>query len=78
MLKRGEIRMIKKLKEEGMSIRAIARKLGHCPKTIRKYLALDGDRPPRIERVSTGSKVDPYLPYIAKVLQEVSNVTLKP
>lgn len=62
--------MIKEYKEQGMSIRAIARKLGHCPKTIRKYLKMDGDMPNRKARPSSGSKVDPYLPYLAKVLSE--------
>lgn len=70
VLKKGEIRMIRKLREEGMGIKAIARKLGHCPKTVRKYVRLDGDKPKRIERKSRGSLVDPYLPYIAGILQE--------
>lgn len=62
--------MIKEYKEQGMSIRAIARKLGHCPKTIRKYVKMEGDVPARKVRPSSGSKVDPYLPYLAKVLSE--------
>jgi len=62
--------MIKKMYEEWLSIRAIARKLGHCPKTVRKYLALDGDKPKPIQRPSTGSKIDSYLPYVTGILQE--------
>lgn len=62
--------MIKGYKENGMSIRAIARKLGHCPKTIRKYLKPEGMIPIRKARPSVGLKVDPFLPYIARVLGE--------
>lgn len=62
--------MIKKLYEEGMGVKAIARKLGHCPKTVRKYLRLEGDKPPKTRRKSPGSQLDPYLPTIAQVLQE--------
>lgn len=62
--------MIKEYRDKGMSIREIAKKLGHCRKTVRKYLKLEGVTPVRSPRPSVGSKVDPFLPYIAKVLSE--------
>lgn len=61
MLKRGEIKMIREYRDKGMSIREIARKTGHCRKTVRKYLKLEGTTPVRTSRPSVGSKADPFL-----------------
>ena len=46
MLKKGEVKMIKKFLKEGMSKSGIARKLGISRETVRKYaLKPDGYTP---------------------------------
>ncbi len=49
VLKRGEIRMIKKLLAEGLSKSAIARKLGISRETVRRYAKLPDDYVPHVQ-----------------------------
>jgi transposase len=53
---------------EGLSIKAIARRLGVARNTVRD--ALRSDEPPRYERVSTGSAVDAVEPQVLELLRE--------
>ena len=69
MLKKGEIKMIKKFLAEGFSKSAIARKLGISRETVRRYANLPDDYIPHINRPPVINSVDPYLPHIAKMLE---------
>lgn len=69
VLKRGEIKMIKKLLEEGLSKSAIARKLGISRETVRRYAKLPDDYVLSVNRTPVINSVDPYLPHIAKMLE---------
>ena len=69
MLKKGEIKMIKKLLEKGFSKSAVARKLGISRDTVRKYANMPDGYVPKIDRKPTINSVDPYLPYIATMLE---------
>lgn len=61
MLIPGEYRMIKKLKKQGLSISQIARQVGACRNTVKKYLRLpDGVRPVQV-RPPKGSQADPFI-----------------
>jgi transposase len=60
---------VQQRKESGEYIRAIARELGVCRRTVRKYLA--ADRPPGYRsRQSRPTKLMPYLPYMHQRWQE--------
>lgn len=61
--------MIKKLLKQGLSKSEIARRLGICRKTVRKYANLPDDYVPVINRTPVENIVDPYLPHIAKMLE---------
>lgn len=53
--------MIKKLKKQGLSISQIARQVGACRNTVKKYLQLpDGVRPVQV-RTPKGSQADPFI-----------------
>ena len=69
VLKKGEIKMIKKFLAEGLSKSAIARKLGISRDTVRRYANLPDDYIPHINRPPVINSVDPYLPHIAKMLE---------
>lgn len=61
--------MIKELKNQGLSIRAIRRETGHSRKTISKYLKRV--EPPKYKpRVHKPSKLDPYKEYIRSRLKK--------
>jgi len=70
MLKKGEVKMIHQMIEEGLSKSAIARKLGINRNTVAKYAKLPKGYVPVIKRERVATTVDPYLPHIAKILQE--------
>lgn len=69
VLKQGDVFMIHRLKDEGLSIRAIARRMGLDRKTVRRYVreglaaAVYGPRAPR------GSKLDAYRPYVRERIE---------
>lgn len=69
MLKKGEIKMIKKLLKNGMSKSEIARRLGISRETVRKYANKPDGYVPVIKRAVVENQVDPYLPHIAKMLE---------
>jgi len=69
MLKMEEIFVIRKLHDQGLSIREIRRQTGHSRKTISKYL---GRLVPPVykSRPSKPGKLDPYKEYICGRLKE--------
>ena len=69
MLKKGDVKMIKKFLEQGLSKSAIARKLGIARNTVTRYANKPENYIPIIERNPVDTSVDKYLPYIAKMLQ---------
>jgi transposase len=66
---------IRQLREQGLGIRAISRRLGISRKTVRKALAQD--RPPERQRRTKPSKLDPYKPYLQQRLQDYPELTAK-
>ncbi|MHB1812545.1 MAG: IS21 family transposase [Thermoplasmataceae archaeon] len=60
-LKAEDWHMIKSMKEQGMSIREIARRTGISRKTVRKYIAMD--KPGRYSRKGRQSVIAPYINY---------------
>jgi transposase len=69
MLKMEEIFVIKELKNQGLSIRAIRRETGHSRKTISKYLKTV--KPPEYKpRPNKTSKLEPYKDYICSRLKK--------
>jgi transposase len=69
VLRKGDIKMIKKLLEKGFSKSAVARKLGISRETVRRYANAPDDYVPKIDRKPVINSVDPYLPYIATILE---------
>lgn len=69
MLKKGEIKMIKKLMKNGLSKSEIARRLGISRETVRKYANKPDGYVPVINRTPIENLVDPYLPHIAAMLE---------
>lgn len=69
MLKKGDIKMIKKFLEQGLSKSAIARKLGISRETVRKYALKPDGYVPLMEKAPQETTVDEYLPHIAKMLE---------
>ena len=70
MLKKGEVKMIHKMLKDGLSKSAIARKLGINRDTVAKYAKLPEGYVPVIKREPVDTTVDPYLPNIARMLEE--------
>lgn len=69
MLKKGEIKMIKKLIKNGLSKSEIARRLGISRETVRKYANKPNNYVPVINRTPIENLVDPFLPHIATMLE---------
>ena len=69
MLKKGEIKMIKKFLKDGMSKSEVARRLGISRNTVAKYANKPDGYIPVIEKESKDTTVDPYLPHIKEMLQ---------
>ncbi|MCD6190362.1 MAG: IS21 family transposase [Sulfurimonas sp.] len=70
MLKKGEVKMIHKMLKDGLSKTAIGRKLGISRDTVAKYAKLPEGYVPVIKREPVDTTVDPYLPNIARMLEE--------
>jgi len=68
VLKKGEIKMIKKFLKEGMSKSEVARRLGISRNTVARYANKPDGYIPLIEKESKDTTVDPYLPYIKEML----------
>ena len=62
--------MIHKMLKEGLSKSAVARKLGISRDTVTKYSKLPEGYIPDIKREAVSTTVDPYLPNIARLLEE--------
>ncbi|MCL5962926.1 MAG: helix-turn-helix domain-containing protein [Candidatus Thermoplasmatota archaeon] len=60
--------MIKELRNNGMSISSIAKRLGICRATVRKYLSCVN--PPVYHRTKKASILDPYKPYIKERIEK--------
>ncbi len=68
MVTHGELFMLHKLRQDGLTISEIARRTGQDRKTVRKYLEQGTKTPvygPRAPRVGI---LDPYKDYISKKL----------
>ena len=66
VLRWAEIRRLREI--EGLSIREIARRTGHDRNTVRRALRREG--PPRYERPSRPSKLDPFRPEVHALLDD--------
>jgi transposase len=64
VLKGRTVMMIHDLKRQGLSVLAIARRTGHDPKTVRKYLNAGLEAPIYGPRAPRGSVLDAYAVYI--------------
>ena len=69
MLKLGEIVVIQQLKDEGLTVKAIARQLGLDRKTVRKYLELGLQGPVYGPRAPRPTVIDPYKEYLSERLK---------
>jgi len=69
VLQKGDIKMIKKFLEQGLSKSEIARRLGIARNTVTKYAHKPDGYVPVIQRNPIDTSVDEYLPHIAKMLQ---------
>jgi len=69
VLKKGEVKMIKKFLKEGMSKSEVARRLGISRNTVARYANKPDGYVPVIEKESKDTIVDPYLPHIKEMLQ---------
>ena len=67
MLRKGDVKMIKKFLKEGMSKSAIARKLGISRETVRRYALKPDGYIPIIDKTPVETTVDEYLPHIVKM-----------
>ena len=69
VLKQGDVFMIHRLKAEGLSIRAIARRTGLDRKTVRRYLREGLTAPVYAPRAPRGSKLDAYRRYVRERIE---------
>ena len=74
MLEMEEQFMIRRLKDEGLSISAISRKIGCCRATVRKYLKEDGLAAYKPRPVKE-SVLDPYKDYIKSRLEDCEDLS---
>lgn len=79
MVQLGEVMMILELQRQGLSISAIAERMGMDRKTVRKYVALGLEAPrygPRAPRVCLTDKFEAYLAERVREFPELSNARL--
>ncbi|NOQ32123.1 MAG: IS21 family transposase [Helicobacteraceae bacterium] len=76
MLKKGEVKMIHKMLLTGLSKSEVARKLGINRNTVIKYSKLPEGYLPTIKRAPAITIVDPYLPDIARMLEEANKMDI--
>ena len=69
MLKKGEVKVIKKFLKEGISKSEVARRLGISRNTVARYANKPDGYIPVIEKELKDTTVDPYLPHIKNMLQ---------
>ncbi len=69
MLKKGEVKMIKKLLNNGLSKSEIARRLGISRNTVRKYSNKPDGYVPIIDKAPKETLADAYLPHIVSMLE---------
>lgn len=77
MLQLGEIVVIQQLRNEGMTIGAIARRLGLDRKTVRKYLQRGLEPPVYGPRAPRPTRLDPYKDYLRQRLQAYPSLRAK-
>ncbi len=70
MVTHGELFMLHKLRQDGLTISEIARRTGQDRKTIRKYLKRGTNAPVYGPRAPRESVLDPYKNYISKKLKD--------
>lgn len=58
--------MIRSLKDQGLSISEISRRLGISRTTVRKYLK--SGKAPQYHRDSAGSMIEPFLPLVREMI----------
>jgi transposase len=75
VIKLGELVMILDLHRQGLSVSAIARRLGADRKTIRTYIAKGLEPPVYKRRASTPGMVDPFEPYLRERLKAYADLT---
>lgn len=69
--------MIHQYKSEGLSNRAIARRLGIDRKTVKRHLCQDARDPEALQRVRNPSRLDPYRTYLCERLQQYPELTAR-
>ena len=69
MIKKGELKMIRKFLKQGISKSEIARKLGISRNTVARYANKPDGYIPVMIKESKDTTVDPYLPHIRDMLQ---------
>ena len=74
MLKKGDIKMIKKFLKQGMSKSAVARKLGISRNTVARYANKPDGYIPVIIKEPQETTVDQYLPYIVNPEKTTSKI----
>jgi len=73
MISKRHIFEIHRLADQGLSEREIALRLGHCPRTVKKYLANPETRHRRSKR--RFKKLEPYFGSIDQLLAEWPNAS---
>lgn len=69
MLSIGEIRLIKKLKKEGLSISEIAKRLGSCRNTVKRYLKMQDGVIVKTKEHHHGSQSALFLDKIKEIIE---------
>lgn len=70
MIDADEWSEMRSMRQEGMSISEIARRMGHDRKTVSKYVKGDAGPPRYKARAGRPGKLDPYREHIRKMVEE--------